>query len=72
MRFEDPISMTKRLLASLLLLCLCSGCDAFQRPPSNVPTSWHQPGLVITHPNGDGPQVILWGPPEYYCCNYAG
>jgi hypothetical protein len=23
------------------------------------------PGTVITNPDGNGPQVILWGPPSY-------
>jgi hypothetical protein len=27
---------------------------------------------VITHPDGNGPQVIQWGPPNYACCTYAG
>jgi hypothetical protein len=24
---------------------------------------WPPPGTIWTHPNGDGPQVELWGPP---------
>jgi hypothetical protein len=64
--------MFTRHLVSLVLLGLCAGCTMAGRPPSNVPASWNEPGMVITHPNGDGPQVIQWGPPNYDCCTYAG
>jgi hypothetical protein len=69
---EENRAMAMRLLTSLLLVGLCAGCTTFQRPPSDVPVSWHEPGLVITHPNGNGPQVVRWGPPAYDCCTYPG
>jgi hypothetical protein len=29
-----------------------------------APQDRFPPGVVITHPNGNGPQVVLWGPPD--------
>jgi hypothetical protein len=69
---KENQAMAMRMLTSLLLLGLCAGCANLQRPPSDVPASWNEPGMVITHPNGNGPQVMTWGPPAYDCCIYPG
>jgi hypothetical protein len=31
---------------------------------STGPATWVDPNLRVTHPNGDGPQVVRWGPPD--------
>jgi predicted small secreted protein len=57
----------KRVMLSLaLLLAACAMLSACDTPVGIAPDlrgSYWQNALV-THPNGNGPQVVIWGPPD--------
>jgi hypothetical protein len=44
--------------------CVSGTRQASLTPVPCSPLAWPPPGTVFTHPNGDGPQVELWGPPS--------
>jgi hypothetical protein len=45
--------------------CVSGTRQASLSPVQCAPGGWPPPGTVWTHPNGDGPQVELWGPPSF-------
>jgi hypothetical protein len=47
------------------MLCAAGSLAACSVPYVSMnPPSWTDPNLRVTHPNGDGPQVVRWGPPN--------
>jgi hypothetical protein len=53
-----------RRLAVLLAACaMLSACDTPVGIDPNLRGTYWQNALV-THPNGGGPQVVIWGPPD--------
>ncbi len=46
-------------------ICASETQQASLKPVACAPTGWRSHGTVYTHPNGDGPQVEIWGPPSW-------
>jgi hypothetical protein len=45
--------------------CASGSQQASMAPIACAPAGRLPAGLVYTHPNGNGPQVELWGPPSW-------
>jgi hypothetical protein len=45
--------------------CVVPSTQVSLAPMPCARPTWPPPGTVFTHPNGNGPQVELWGPPAW-------
>jgi hypothetical protein len=52
-------------LAALAVLSALAACDTPVGIAPNLQGTYWQ-NAIVAHPNGDGPQVVRWGPPQNY------